>query len=95
METYKVFDGTGDDGTQVVDVSEYYIAAVTIAANTGSPDGTVVVYDQSPGGDLVAVATYATPSLPRKWTGSAWSKLLFVLSGNTTGTIDVWLELKK
>ena len=94
MLVLKPFDGAGDDASHTIDVSEFSTGAVTIAANTGSPDGTVTIYDTSPGGDLIAVGTYATPSTPKKWSGPVFSKLTIVLSGNTTGTVDVWVELK-
>lgn len=94
MLVLKPFDGASTDASHEIDVSDYMTGAVTVAANTGSPDGTVTIYDTSPGNDLIAVATYATPSAPRKWSGPVFSKLTIVLSGNTTGTIDVWVELK-
>ena len=73
----------------------YQTAQVTIWAASGSPDGTVRIYSQAPGGaPLVLLATYATPTAAKTFRGPAGTGIVVALSGNTTGTVGAVAVLK-
>lgn len=73
----------------------YQTAQVTIWVVSGSPDGTVTIYSQPPGGaPLVALKTYATPTTAKTFRGPAGTGLVVALSGNTTGAVGAIAVLK-
>lgn len=95
MKVVIPFDNSGDDANVEIDTELYSMATVTIAASSGSPDGTVTVYDVSPlGAYSDALATYATPTTPKTFRGPAGYKLAVRLAGNSTGTISVSVMLR-
>lgn len=70
-----------------LDTSIYLRYQVTLAAASGTPDGTVTIYTIAPTGDQIAMSTYATPTTAKTFVGECQTKLLINLSGNTTGTV--------
>lgn len=77
-----------------VDVSTYQSGQVVVWAASGTPDGTVTIYDTTPGAPSVKLAEYPTPTAAKKFRGPVGVSLLVVLSGNTTGTVGAVAVLK-
>jgi len=70
----------------------YHVATVTISAASGSPDGTAIIYVD--GKSMGTGGTYATPTTVKVFRGPVAGNLRVVLSGNSTGTVNVELRLK-
>lgn len=65
-------------------------AQVTIAAGSGTPDGTVTIATKpSADGAAVTVATYSAPFTAKTFTGEPQAILVVTRSGATTGTVTV------
>lgn len=91
-QVYTCFAASGTNGSGtcgVIATGGYTVATVSIAAASGSPDGTVTIYV-----DGKSVYTYATPTTLKVIRGPVAGKLAVGLSGNTTGTVDVTVRLK-
>ena len=92
----QVWDNQPTNATIFVPTPSGNEAQVTIIGNS-TPDGTVTVYtcpNRSTAG-CVAVATYATPTTAKTYFGTSSPQLYVTLTGNTTGSVDVLLVLKK
>lgn len=90
-----VWTGQATNTSTSVDTAGHQTAQVTVWAKSGSPDGTVRVYSQPPGGaPLVLLATYATPTAAKTFRGPAGTTLVLALSGMTTGTVGTVVVLK-
>lgn len=78
-----------------VQTAGYGEAQITVWAASGSPDGTVSIYNAPPSpAPLVLLATYATPTTAKTFRGPAGTTLIVALSGNTTGTVGAVAVLK-
>lgn len=102
METtglYKrVFTAQGSDTTAILETKDYALAVVSITGNS-TPDGTVNVYSLPSGVEYTtysspACITYATPTTTKQFVGYPMGALLFELTGNSTGDVDVFVVLK-
>lgn len=101
METYgiykRIFDAQGTNTTQVLDAKDFSIAIVSVTGNS-TPDGTVNVYTIPSAVEYttnkVNVIAYATPTTTKQFIGFPNGALLFELTGNTTGNVDVEVVLK-
>ena len=81
--------------SKAVQTAGYGEAQVTIWAASGSPDGTVSIYNAPPApAPLVLLATYATPTTAKTFRGPAGTTIIIALSGNSTGTVGAVAVLK-
>lgn len=80
---------------KAVQTAGYGEAQVTVWAASGTPDGTVSIYNAPPlGAPLVFLASYPTPTAAKTFRGPAGTTLIVALSGNTTGTVGAVAVLK-
>ncbi len=79
---------------KTIQTAGYGEAQVVVWAASGTPNGTVSIYDATPGAPLVLLATYATPTTAKKFRGPAGTTLVVALSGNSTGTVGAVAVLK-
>ena len=81
--------------SKAVQTAGYGEAQITVWAASGSPDGTVSIYNAPPApAPLVLLATYATPTTAKTFRGPAGTTIIVALSGNTTGTVGAVAVLK-
>lgn len=80
---------------KTIQTDGYGEAQVTVWAASGTPDGTVSIYNAPPSpAPLVLLATYATPTTAKTIRGPAGMTLVVALSGNSTGTVGAVAVLK-
>ena len=94
----QVFSAQGANKTVTIDTAKYQECVISCVKNTGSPDGTFNAYTVPDPNTAtvgrVAVATYATPSTIKTWTGPTAGGLVIELTGNSTGSIDAWVQIR-
>ena len=90
-----IWTAQATNASKAVQTAGYGEAQVTVWAASGSPDGTVSIYNAPPApAPLVLLATYATPTTAKTFRGPAGTTIIVALSGNTTGTVGAVAVLK-
>ena len=90
MKTVTVWSAQGANTSTSIATAGLSPAQITIWAVSGTPDGTVKIFNDAGGGaPLLLLKTYATPTTAKTFIGPCGPNLVVTLTGNTTGTVGL------